>query len=414
MSATRLYDPPLWRFVVTDLESATVTTLDQHATQRTVGFVLNGPATASGLVPSDDPQINIPSPNPDSPAFLTNNARLLYGLRREVRQAPEDDPWQARWGGIVMNMEDVAADSPTSRYTAFDPWQYLMSRPVRDPETGEFPGPDGLVYTDARASDIALDLLLTTVTVDGEVFIDFGSDSIIAETDVIPGITKFERGLMVGEAWNQLCDTGTIDIVLVPIYDPVNRPGKVCELQIQPKAGQVRYNAVFAWDKPPRNVSEISRLVDGTRLANRVQMFAGQGGEPVALQSDAASIAEFGEYWAQQFMVGKEDQTALVELLALAQVQIRKKGARSVTFSPAPERSLLSLRDYALGDYVPVWSSKNLREPLGVDYDAFDPAAPGGSGYQRVYEIPISLDDNGTERVNAVRTTPEQATGVAE
>ena len=255
---------------------------------------------------------------------------------------------------------------------------------------------------------MALDLLLATVLVDGEVFIDFDTSSIIEETDVILGETKFDAGLSVGEAWQTLCATGTMDIVLTPIYDPVNRPGKVVELAIYKQAGEIRYNAVFAWDKPGKSVTDLSRLVDGTRLANRVQFFAGQGGDPVALQSDAASIALYGEYWAQQFMVGKNTQTDLVVAMAEAQLRIRKDGERSVAFSPAPERSVLALRDYGLGDYVPLWASRNLREPLSIDYDAFDPLAPGASGYQRIYGIPIELHDNGVERVQRLLTSQDQ------
>ncbi len=235
----------------------------------------------------------------------------------------------------------------------------------------------------------------------------------IEATDAIPGETVFARGTSVGQAWKQLCDTGTLDIVLPPIYDPINRPGKVTEVEFLRQAGVVRYSAIMAWDKPGRNVTEASRLVDGTRLVNRAQFYAGQAGKPVALQSDAASIATYGEYWSLQDLPGRFDSADLVELYALAQVETRANGARNLTFSPAPERSLLCLRDYGLGDFVPVWSSRRMREPLEIDYDAFDPAAPGASGYQRIGQIPINLDDNGVERPQAISTYQDVASGVA-
>lgn len=397
----RLADPPPWRLFITDIGSQTLTLLDKRATGRQFVFTLNGPAYATGQVAADDPEINIPYPDPDSPAMLTNNARLLYALRRE---GGTPYPYVCRFGGIVMNLEDQSGDSPTSRYTAYDPWQLLMSRPVRDPDTGLLPGPDGLLFPDGtRASDIAVDLLGATEAVDGETFIDTSVGGLITATDPISGAFSLDRGLSVGEAWQQLVETGTIDIVLIPIYEPITKPGKVVQLKISPQAGAVRHDAVMGWDSPPRSLQNISRLVDGTRLANRVQYYAGQGGSPVALQSDAASIAAYGEYWTQQFFPGTNN-AALVELLGLTEVLIRRNGQRNISFDPAPERSALALRDYGLADYLPTWASKNLREPMAVDYDEADPSA---AGYQRVYTIPIDLDDNGTERVRGLMTSKD-------
>jgi hypothetical protein len=146
---------------------------------------------------------------------------------------------------------------------------------------------------------------------------------------------------------------------------------------------------------------QVSRMVDGTRMANKVQYYAGQGGVKVPLQTDAASVADYGTYWAQQFFPGSHDRTT-VALLAVAALAIRRNGIRSITVDPAPERVELALRDYREGDYLPIWASRNLREPIGVDYDTFDPDFPGACGYQRVYVIPIELDDNGVERVRGL------------
>lgn len=396
-------DPPLWRIIITNLAGTVLTTLDKRASGRSFLFTLDEPASASGLVPSDDPEINIPSPTGTSPPFLSNNSRLLYGLRREIRATPLTDPWKARFGGVIMGLEDVGADTPTSRYTAYDPWQLLMARPIRT-NSGTLAPASGIEYTNARASVMAVDLLANTVAADGTVLIDASDSSLIEATDVIPGKTVFDRGISVGEAWQQLCATGTIDIVLRPIYDPHTRPGKLAELVIAKRAGSVRYNAVLGWDRASRSLTELSRLIDGTRLANHVQFYAGQGGRPVTPQIDAASVAEYGSYWAQQFIVSGRRQALIVELLALADLLTRRNGPRNLTLSPAPERSYLSLRDYGLGDYVPVWASRNLRAPLGVDYDTFDPATPGASGYQRILSIPIDVDDDGVERVRGLVT----------
>lgn len=421
---------PSWRLIVTNLAGETLTTLDKRAKDRAFLFSLNAPATHTGLVPSDDPEINIPSPDPDSPAFVSHNTRLVYGLRRERRHGTSPEPWLCRFGGILMTTEDVAADAPTTRYTAYDPWQYLMARPALNPDS-TFPTSAGIRYTDARASDIAVELLANTIAVNGDVFIDASDVGLIEDTDVIDGLTKFDQGLSVGEAWQQLCDTGTIDIVLNPIYDPIGRPGKLCELVISKQAGQVRYDAVFGWDRAGRNLTELSRLIDGTRLANKIKMFTGSG-KGIPFQTDPDSVSTYGEYWSQQFSLGKQEQVSFALLLALAQLQIRKNGGRTITFTPAPELSPLALLDYELGDYVALWASRAFREPLGIDYDSLaalavsisgpptegetltaeitdETATAGGVGYQRVFAIPITLDDDGVERVEGILTASDTA-----
>jgi hypothetical protein len=288
----------------------------------------------------------------------------------------------------------------------------MMSRPVRDPETGNLPPPEGLTFaTGSRASDIALGLLQITEIEDGETHIDWSDENLIDTSSPLPAAITFDAGLSVGEAWQQLCDTGTIDIHLDPMYEPIDAPGKINRFRVVAQtngtaAGLVRYDIAMAWDKPGHSLTGINRLVDGTRLANKVEYFAGQGGTAVPPQTDAASVTAYGEYWAQQFFPGSNNVT-IIALLAVTELAIRRNGARSISFDPAPERVELALRDYGLGDYLPVWASRNLREPLGVDYDAFDEDNPGASGYQRVYVIPITVDDNGVAKVMGLLTSKE-------
>jgi hypothetical protein len=398
------------RMFVTSVEGETLSILDHRATQRQFLYRLNAPAYTTGQVASDDNEINLPWPDPDSPANLTNNRRLLFALQRWKGATP---PYQPIFGGIITTPEDQGSDAPTTRYTAQDPWQLLMSRPIRSSDLG-LPDIDGLKFPDqSRASDIAVALLSLTDLVDGETHIDFSDSGLIEDSTPLDGGITFDRSLSVGEAWTQLCDTGTIDIHLDPIYDPHGRPTKCVELRIVAQtegtaAGPVLYDIVMAWDLPGHSLMGINRLVDGTRLANRVLYFAGQGGVPAPLQSDAASIAAYGEYWTQQSFPGTHDRTTIA-LLALTELLIRRNGSRSIQFDPAPERVEQPIKDYNLGDYLPVWASRNLREPLGVDYDAFDPDNPGASGYQRIYAIPMNVDDNGVTVVQGIITSKENA-----
>lgn len=418
---SRVYADLPWRGIVTDIASRTLTLLDHRATDRQILYTLNAPAYHSAQVASDDVEINRPFPDPTDPASVTNNRRLIFLFRREPRLTPETPPYVCRFGGILMNVEDQGNDAPTTRYTAFDPWQLLMSRPLHfpsGPHFGELPPIDGIKFNakdSPRASDIALAFLSMTDLLEGETHIDFSDTSLLPDSSILTNGITFTEGLSVGEAWQQLCDTGTIDIHLDPMYEPNFAPNKVCRLRFVPQedgvaAGPIRYGTVMAWDLPGHSLTNVSRMVDGTRLANRIAFFAGEGGVAIPVQSDAASIAAYGEYWAQQFFPDTHDRVK-VALLAVAELAIRRDGARSISFVPTPERTELPLRDYDLGDFVPVWASRNLREPIGIDYDTFDANNPGGSGYQRIYAIPVDIDDNGVARVRGILTSRDTATG---
>jgi len=83
------------------------------------------------------------------------------------------------------------------------------------------------------------------------------------------------------------------------------------------------------------------------------------------LQTDAASVTKYGEYWAQQFFPGATAPFQVTDL-AEQQLALRAAGKTTVTFRPAPERSPRPWQDYYLGDRVPVWASKEkFRKLLG-------------------------------------------------
>jgi len=405
---SRVYADFPWRVLITTLTSRVITDLDNRGTDRQFLFTLNGPAYHTGQAASDDTEINRPFPNSDDPAYLTNNKRLLYALRRELGASP---PWVARFGGIVMPIEDQGADAPTTRYTAYDPWQYMLSRPFRNPTTGALLGEKGFTYpTGERASNIVLDSLATTEAQDGESHIDYSDLDLIEDTSTLPAPFQVEQTQSVGEVWSALCDTGTIDILLDPIYDPLVRPGKVCALRIAQFAGTVRFDTVMGWDTGSHSLGELTRTIDN--MANKVRWISGAAAQAVPAV-DAASVAANGIYWAQQSAGGAKHQ-AEADLLALAEMYVRRNGARTISFSPLSDRlDYTPLKDYALGDYLPVWASRNLREPLAVDYLAYanDPDFPGAAGFQRVYAIPISVDDNGVERVEGLVTSQDSVVG---
>ncbi len=365
----RYEDPPVWRLLLGASSGRILGLLDKRSTNRAFTFNLDEPWSHTGLVSSEDPEINIPFPDPTSPAYLTQNMRKIWGLRRENSTPPYDcgfdpcGPYVCRFSGIVMTLEDIGADTPTTRYTAYDSWQYLMSRPCRIPDTdGEIIGADGFTYVDARPSDIVQEQLLLTLDQDDEVWIDM-DDAWVEDSDVLTGDFTISQGESVGEVWTRCCATGMMDIILLPIFDPLNRPGMLSELHIYKEAGTTRHNAVFGWSIGPHNVTELSRLVDGTQMANTVTMISGDGDS--ATQIDTDSQTDYGKYYSQQVI---SDATSgehnLLNKLAFEELVKRTHGVITVEFQPAPEYSPLPLRDYFVGDWVPLWSDNRLREPI--------------------------------------------------
>ena len=401
------FKSPLWRFVIGDLATFEVLSfLDTLASNRQATYILNQPALASMVVPSDNPEINIPWPSADDDPFLTEGTRVLWGLRREATT----DPWIIRFAGLILQLEDNAeTDNAYTTLTAWDPWQYLLSRPVCQ-DDGTLPGPNGLSFTATRVDVIVATLLRNTIDNQGPVGIDAGTtwsgttfyDGTLDAPEQID--INFQQGTTVGQAWQQLCDGDYCDVVMEPIYDPNNRPGYLAQLNVYSEVGHERDDAIFAWDAPSRSLVGLHRLIEGNQRANAVKFFAGQGGsapggQTITLQEDAASIAKFGQYWRQTFFPNQVI-AAVVQALAFAQLQLSKNGRTTVTFSPAPQRSPQPFTEYFLGDRVPVYASNRFRAPI-PDTDV---ASSNLNNYQRIYGIPIVIADDATEQIQQMLT----------
>ncbi len=395
-SPGRFYRGYPWRTIITELDSAAVTDFEKLAANRTVTFGLNQPAVTAAQVPSDDPRVNIPvliGSGPDTAPELSFNDRLVYMFRRE--NPCTDTPWRVRFAGICMQIEDSAnADQPYSNFTAYDPWQYLYSRAIKDGTS--LLGPKGISWTETRGDVIVRELLENTIGVDGPCFIELADD-----WDETAQLTiGFQQGTSVGDALKQLTMLGnpqSMDIVFDPVYDPVTKPGICSTVRVYAQAGTVQDAAVMSWGVG-RQVAGISSLLDGTQMANNVQYYNGQGGPPVNDQDDVASQTRYGLYTAQQFFPAQTDPVA-VEAVAALQLDLRKQGRRSVTLNPASLLAPIPLKDYGLGDRVPVYATDRLRQPI--------PWASDATIYQRVYGIPITLSDDGVETVQRLVASPD-------
>ena len=417
-------EPPLWRFAVTNLAGSTLTFLDHLASERVVTPKLNEALEVSGTVPSDNPEVNIPGG--DGFPFVAEGVRQLYCFRRESDCPPY---YTVRASTLIMQINDASGTGDArSRFTAWDPWQYLFSRPVLQSSLattskntpgidGRIIGPAGLTYpATMTANQILMDMIFVTMAAadvtapvaarDG--FLDYGQFGVNSTnyeeacgtfTDGYP----IQQGTMLGQAMTDLTATGYLDIILRPIYDPVNRPGILCALEIYSQstlannygAGSLQYDCIFAWDRPGRSLTGIDNLYDGVGRANYIQFYTGQGGPPVPAAYSPSAISTYGEYWSQQFHPAQPNAVPAVLELAKAQVVLRANFKETLTINPSPERALQPFRDYYLGDGVPVYASTNLRQQLGLP-----------QAWQRIFGIPVEIDDNGTEMVRQLICGP--------
>lgn len=403
-----------WRFLVTDLAGETITILDHLAAERTVTPKLNEPLEVSGTVPSDNSEVN--AVHADGFPFLAEGVRQVYCFRRESGSVPYFTP---RASTLVLQVGDSAqSDDARSRFTAWDPWQYMFSRPVlvsaltpNDTEggsagsPGDLIGSGGILYpATMTADDIVLDMIQTTVAFGDPTappaalacFTDVTSGTLQTCTTFTDGY-PIQQGTSLGQALQDMCSTGVLDLIFTPIFDPLNRPGILCELNIYSQsapfdgAGSYNYHAVFAWDKPGRSLVGVDNLYDGAQRANHVQFYNGQGGPPVAPQTSPSSITRYGEYVAQQFFPAETEPAAVIAIAA-EQLALRSSFKETLTVNPAPERSPEPFTGYYLGDRVPVFVSDNMRQSL--------------VGWQRVYGIPVSIDDSGVETVRELLVGP--------
>jgi len=405
-----------WRFIFTDLNSVVTTWAAGLQTSRILSFTLGDAATIEMDIRPDDFRVN--GIWTDGYPRVAQSNRLIYGFRREGVPGGGSigKPWICRAAGILMSPNDQGdADVPLSHVVAYDARKLLEARPAMAAD-GTLPGPDGFRSIDLsthdfqRGDQIVTSFLANTIANEGTVHIDAGVahggtafySGTIEATD--PLDLTITQGQSVADVWKAAEDAGNCDIILTPIYDPINRPGYTHELSVYKLAGADLYDVVFGWDRLNRNLTKIDRMHDATpgSFFNKVQYYAGQGGPPVPATGplvNGASVGDFGPYWAQQFFPALQTSvSAATAILALANqaLELVKQGKRTLTLDPITERAKVPLRDYSIGDRVNVHASKNLR----VTAD----------GLQRVQGIPIQIADDGMEVVSGLLTSPDYRT----
>lgn len=373
------------------MDSQPICDLEKHVRGRSIEYVLNQPTRISGEVWSADPVINIL--HTDGFPTLTEGDRLLYAFRRDYDgDSVANDPWTCRAAGIVLELTDNGDENvATSTFTALDPWQYLFSLPLVNPDH-PFDGTYDVTYVATPLDEIVVSLLTNigfyTTLLGGAAGIDLTGGTI----EALPARTMtFQKETSIGECLQQCCAVGC-DIVLDPVYDPVGSPGILCTLNVYAEAGVDRPNVVFGWNKGPRSLTNDNRDIDGTLRQNNIRYHLQaqeDSSEVTVTVTGAASVARFGDYWGTQYFPAA-DQEETIQGYADETFAEVGENKRVVSIGPMPERSPDPFVDYSpWGDYVKVEASNAFRATQ--------------SGSQRVTGLTLEISDNALETVRDLR-----------
>lgn len=407
------------RFLVTDLFGVPTTWLDRLTLGASMAFNLDQPMTGTISLHSNDPRVNRIF-TPDADPLVAQSNRLVYAFLRQGIAGGSTTAWDCIGAGMIMAPEDQAdQDVPTTHFTFYDAWQFLFGTPCFLDEIGTLPGPDGFQFFATPGSQIVATLLANAIfgsepsvpgTGGNGYFIDAGVTyggtvhwaGTIETTPAIDFVVQ--QGMSIGTAWNQLLAAGNdfssglsdggVDIVLKPIYDPVNRPGYTHELSVYNLAGVQEPGAPMAWGMFTKSAETADRVHDATpgNFVDIADYYAGQGGPGVGLVQNAANVSKYLGYWSQKFFPQQPDAESV---LAMAQqaIQLQKQGKRTFTVNPDPLRAIGPFVGYNLGDRIPIYAPNKLRVTA--------------AGYQRVQGIPLEINPDGVARVNALLTSPD-------
>lgn len=412
------------RVVVTDLNGVVTTWLSgKSLLGATVTSNLDLPSQITVDVRSGDKSVNTIFPADGDPLVAQSN-RLAYVFLNEAPTAEMvDTRWVCRAAGILMSPDDQAdADISTTHFTAYDPWQFFMGLPCFADELGTLIPQIGLTFPASAGNDIAYTLIQNTYAsllalglAGPGFFADippaYGGTSFWSGTNEVTPTLDFvvQQGTSLGQALQNLASTGNdvqgtsqcIDIVFEPIYDPGSgisprRPGYTSQISIFNLAGIERPGAPMGWGRFNRSAMTADRQHDGTpgAFVNVAQFVAGQGGD-LALVTPldaAASVAKYGSYWLQKFFPG-QPFASVVNNLAVQALTLQKQGKRTFLVDPDPLRAGMPFRDYAIGDRIPVYSTKAQRVPE--------------AGLERVQTIPLVIGADGVTSVSKLLVSPD-------
>ena len=372
-----LGDNSRWRFVVTDMSGGT--------SSPGCGAVLNttGKQYSHHLNAGRTAQFTVDITNPVANYILTNRA-----MCKVYRKTKVSNTWQLLLVGDIISVDESGqGDMGLMTCVVADPFWRIQRRVLG---TGTDALGRGTGYTDGSAGstvDVSNLILHIIQTLQGTY-----NMGLIQGTVNLCGTTSYLGPLYMqnpGDIIQQLLAIlGGPNMRINPL-EPYNlMPNTIIgSVDIVPAIGTNRPNTFFEYGCGQRNVATYDRILTLDGLANSI-ISVPQGfpdvvasGDGVLYSSDSSSMSAIGLY--QDIIQDDLTTQALRQLLASANLAVRKNARQQITFTPTVNCTLDYNVDYAVGDTVGA--------------RAFVSGTYRYNGTVRIYGVDISVDDNDTE-----------------
>jgi len=369
-----------WRVVICDLTGTAITTVDGIASDKTISYQLNRPDQMTFTVPADDARVN--TSHTDGDPYVSCSNRVVKGYRLE------SGVWTLRFAGPIMQLQDSGDEKSTSTaVTAYSPHQVLYNRLCRRTTSSQVTAGqiDTTTYTSIAGNTIAKEQVDQAIASAGGCFIQTTGTFATTSAQTV----TFEEGTTVGAALEVLTATKTMDV----IFDPVDGvSGVFATMGVSAARGSTKTAAVFGYGAANFCVQSISRLLNGSELANSLRVAGGRPAAghtwPTGTASDSSSETKYRTYEAWHLADPDISDLTFLGTLASAELALRKQPKEYLSITPFAELAPSPFTDYFLGDTIQIWTSANLRQAV--------------TGSQRVYGITLSLDEAGFERVSEI------------
>jgi hypothetical protein len=363
-----------WDILLCDRLGVVLEDITPIATAKKAQVRFNRPASFSFDVPSS--HARVATIHSDGDPYLAPLSRVIKARRNGVM----------RFAGYVWTVADrTEGEEYRTGVVCFDPLQRLLKRLVRDAANAVVSKVSFSAVTAHAIAQAVVDRTNVGAGVSGML----GSGGTFGS---IPSNTAIDYEYRsVASALSELADGGYLDIDVVPVD---RTDGYHAQLNTYAALGTARENVVLGHGRGPNNCTAMTRTEDANTIANVLHYFGAQktGDARVrALVSDATSRTKLGDYedhdTANDIVV-----QAFIDKLAAESLAHRKVPRQLVSTQPKPN-TVSPWDDFYLGDSFTVMASTKMRG--------------GFIGTQRCHGWDIDIDEEGTETVSNIYTTPD-------
>ena len=384
-----------WRLMLCDLNGVAIANLTRIARDKQLTYTLNRASSCSFHVPSDHALVN--TLHTDGYPLLEAKMRTIkayryeggsfddgtfgygsaygadaYGAGSYAGGALSTGSYVLRFAGTVDVIEDTArGDEPRTTVTCFDPLKHLERRLCRDSGGGT-----SEVAFDGDQSGQIVRILIDRANVLGATGV--ATDGSLATTT---GRVMSFTHKSIAAVITELADSD-FDLYLAPVerFD-----GILCTLHVYVSFGNDRPDVIFGWDSSPGSATGVTRVRDGTELANVVVSAGGSG-----LNLEKVDATSIGLYRRHEVVSNYADTTDMGFLNAMgdSEIGVRKHLRERITMELAQGRAAEPFSHFYLGDTVRTRASSRLRG--------------GFTRSDRIYAFTVTVDDDGSERLSSV------------